>query len=447
VETAEPARALAGNMATERWSTAADRRYVSTPLFRNATYLWVSTIVLSAFGFVFWTAAAWLYPADAVGYGAAAISAIALIAGFANLGLGFGLIRFLPERQESGARLINSVFLVTGAVGLAAAVIFLLGLDLWSPSLGVVRSHPIFAVTFLIASVALSLSTVLDQAFVATRTAHFVLIKNGTLSLGKIVLVAVFALFFASFGIVAAQGLAAAALVALTIFFALPAARRGYRPALQWEPSEVRSIFSFSVGNYAGALLFLAPGSVLTIMVLNILGPEEAAYFYVAWTIGQAASGFAGALSSSLFAEGSHGPDELGRIALRATIGGSLVALVMTFALLVLAEPVLRAFGPEYASNGSNLVRILALSIPAYLFLNIYVGVQRVRKRTGSIVIVAGAMAVTSLLAGYLLSHSMGLEGAGIGWLAGQGAALTAIAIVLMLGRHDRLPFGPQQRP
>src|SRR3990172_1017857 len=291
METVKSPGSLARGVAARTWSIPALRAYASSPLFRNATYLWVSTIVLSAFGFAFWTAAAWLYPADAVGYGAAAISATALIAGFANLGLGFGLIRFLPERQESGARLINSVFLVTGAAGLAAAVTFLLGLDLWSPSLGVVRSHPIFAATFVIAGVAFSLSTVLDQVFVATRTAHFVLIKNGALSLGRIVLVAVFALFFASFGIVAAHGLAATALVALTLFVALPAARRGYRPALQWEPSEVRSIFSFSMGNYVGALLFLAPGSILTIMVLDALGPEAAAYFYVAWAIGQAASG------------------------------------------------------------------------------------------------------------------------------------------------------------
>ena len=56
---------------------------------------------------------------------------------------------------------------------------------------------------------------------------------------------------------------------------------------------------------------------------------------------------------------------------------------------------------------------------------------------------IAVSVAVSPML-GLALSFSpMGLEAVGIGWLAGQGAGLAAIAIVLMPGRHDRLPFGP----
>src|SRR3989304_10617040 len=124
--------------ASRAWSRKALGGYLSLPLFRNAAYLWLNTIVLSGLGFVFWTAVARLYTADAVGYGASAIAAISLVASFSHLGLGFGIIRFLPERRESSAGLVNSVFLVTGATSLLASSVFLLGLDLWAPGLNAV---------------------------------------------------------------------------------------------------------------------------------------------------------------------------------------------------------------------------------------------------------------------------------------------------------------------
>jgi O-antigen/teichoic acid export membrane protein len=439
VETAKPVRALAREVAAGQWSIPVLREYASSPLFRNAAYLWANTIVLSAFGFVFWTAAARLYPADAVGYGASAIAAIALIGWFANLGLGLGVIRYLPERRDSGASLVNSVLLSTAAVGLVASVIFLLGLDLWSPGLRVVRDHPIFAATFLVGAIAFSLSMVLDQVFVAARSARFVLIKNLGLSFSRVTLVVVFASFFASFWIVAAHWVAAAALVGISLFYLLPPALGDYRTAIHWVPREVWSILPFSIGNYAGALLLLVPGSIFTIIVLNNVGPESAAYFYVAWTIGLVASGLATSLSLSLFAEGSQTPSELRRIAPRALLGGSLVAVVATLALLVMAEPVLHLFGREYVSNGSSLLRLLAISVLPYLIVNLYVAVARVQKRVGSIVLVAGAMAATSLVVGYVLSRFIGLEGIGIGWLAGQGAALVVIGVLVRFRLSDIL--------
>lgn len=49
----------------------------------------------------------------------------------------------------------------------------------------------------------------------------------------------------------------------------------------------------------------------------------------------------------------------------------------------------------------------------------------------------AGSLTVTSLVAGYLLSRSFGLEGIGMGWLAGQGAGLVAIGALAGLGHGD----------
>ena len=116
---ARPARAILLEGARP-WSLRTLIEQLRLPLFRNAAYLWLNTIVLSGFGFVFWGTSARLYPADAVGYGASAIAAITLVAGLSHLGLGFGIIRFLPERRQSAVGLINSALLATAIASLLA---------------------------------------------------------------------------------------------------------------------------------------------------------------------------------------------------------------------------------------------------------------------------------------------------------------------------------------
>ena len=438
METVKPIEAPGRGVGAGAWSIPALREYALSPLFRNAGYLWASDIVIGAVGFAFWAVTARFYAADAVGYGASAIAAITLIAAFSTLGLGFGLIRFLPGR-ESSANLINSVLLLVAGVSMFASLVFILGVDLWSPGLRIVRQNQAYAGAFLVGAVAFSLARILDQVFVATRTAGFVLVRNLGASLSRLLLVVVFASFFASFGIVAAFGFATAVWVGISVIFLLPMASDGYRPAVQWRPTEILSIFTFSLGNNAGALLLLAPGYLFTIMVLNTEGPESAAYFYIAWAISGIACGLAMPLSLSLFAEGSQTPDHLRRIASRAFAVGLLAALVPALALLVMAEPVLSLFGSDYASHGAGLLRILAIAGLPFFVVNMYMAVARVQKRVASIVLVAGAMAVTSLLAGYLLGRSMGLEGFGIGWLAGQGAGLVVIGVLVRDSRENKL--------
>ena len=420
--------------APRAWSPRGLIDQVSAPLFQNAAYLWLNTIVLSGFGFVFWAAAALVYPADAVGYAAAAIAAITLIANFSHLGLGIGIIRFLPERKERARALINSVLLVTAAVGLVASAAFLAGLDLWSPGLKFVRDHPLYILTFLVAAIGLSLSFVLDQVFVATRLARFVLVKNLGLATLRTLLLVGLAFHFASFGIVAAHAIAAALLVGVSLVALLPSALTGYRPALECKAKEVFPILSFSAGNYVGNLLLLAPGSLFAVVVLNTSGPESAAYFYIAWTIGVVIWSLPVALATSLFAEGSNDPAQLPSQARKVLlVGAPLAFLIATLAVLA-AGLILRVFGSDYASNGATLLRLLALASLPYLVVNVYISAARVEKRIGAIVLTAGTMATVSLAAGYVLLRSMGLQGVGVAWLAGQASALAVAAATSMRG-------------
>jgi len=50
-----------------------------------------------------------------------------------------------------------------------------------------------------------------------------------------------------------------------------------------------------------------APNMILPIMVLNVLGAEQAAYYYIAYAIAALLFMIPNAISMSLFVEGSHG--------------------------------------------------------------------------------------------------------------------------------------------
>jgi O-antigen/teichoic acid export membrane protein len=113
-------------------------------LYRNAVYLMLNSGVFALTGFVFWIAAAKLYPAEAVGLSSAAISAIGLLAVLSTLGLDYGLIRFLPGSGEKANDMINSCFTIGGVVSIVVSGIFLAGLGIWSPALLPIRESCIY---------------------------------------------------------------------------------------------------------------------------------------------------------------------------------------------------------------------------------------------------------------------------------------------------------------
>ena len=95
----------------------------------------------------------------------------------------------------------------------------------------------------------------------------------------------------------------------------------------------------------------------MPLLVLNVLGPEESAYFYVAWTIATLLFSIPSSLAQSLFAEGSHDKRKLHRDIRRATILSALLLVPAVLFVWLLGGTVLLAFGeatPRALSNCSG---------------------------------------------------------------------------------------------
>ena len=401
-----------------------------TPLFTNAFYLWGTAAGAAVAGFAFWALVARLYDADEVGLGTAALSIVTLLAMFSHLGLGTGLIRFLPESGEGGPRLANAVFTTSVVGAVVSSAVFLVGVPLWAPSLDFLREQPLYTLAFISFVIASTLYAVQTYAFVAIRKAKYILVQVTFLQLTRLAL-PLMAVSFGAFGIVASGGIATA-LGALIGFALLAKGLPGYRPGGVADPASVFKLFPFSLANYVADSLLVTPGLILPLVVVGLLGSTEAAYFYMAWFLGYLLISASAYLALSLFAEGSYDPGALRVLSRNAVAGALAVATVGALFLLLLGDRLLLAFGHDYAAEGVMLLRLVALAALPAAVVNVYLGALRVRRQVGELVIIAGAVAVTTVALSSALLPVMGLAGAGVGNGLGQGLGL-AIVLTRML--------------
>jgi len=395
------------------------RHQIRDPLYRNSLFLMANTILTSGLGFFFWVVVARFYTEEEVGLGAAIISAMTLLALLSRLGLDIALIRFLPK-AEKPVDMINSCFTLSGIVALAVAAIFIAGLDFWSPALGFIKQSAIFSLAFVLFAFLWTLSLMMDFIFIARRRADFVLSKNTIHQLLKIPLPILLVLFFRAFGIVSSWGLAIGVALVISLFFFIPRVQKRYKPMPKLNLGIIKDMWRYSAGNYFASLFMAAPALVLPIMIVNLLGGEENAYFYVAWAIATLLFVIPGAVSQSLFAEGSHFEDKLGVNVRRSYIFIFLLLIPAIILLLLLGKWLLLLYGESYSENALMLLWILGVSSLLVGVNSIYYSILRVRGRIRELVIIAGFITLAVLVGSYLITPMTGIIGIGYVWIAAQ---------------------------
>ena len=253
-------------------------RVTATPLYSNAFYLMLTTVVMALLGFFFWMIVARFYTEAEVGFGSAIISAISLLSIISMVGLNISLVRFLPHTDKP-QDLINSCYTLGSLISLVIAGIFLAGLGFWSPALAFVNQNAIFASAFIVFTILWMLLNMLTFTFIARRRAGFVLLKNTIFAVLRLPLPILFVPFFHTFGIIASWGIAIAVAVVVSIFLFLPKVQDSYKPVPTLNLSLFRDMWRYSSGNYLANLFMVSPVFILPLMVVNMLGAEQNAYF------------------------------------------------------------------------------------------------------------------------------------------------------------------------
>jgi O-antigen/teichoic acid export membrane protein len=400
------------------------RRYMNTAsrLYSNSGFLMLNSGVGAGLGFFYWAVAARITTPEYVGLGSALVSASGFLSFFGSLGLGYGLIRFLPD-SKTPVRLINTCLTFSAITTAVLVILFISTISLWNPSLSFVgRSFP-YSTAYVIMVVMIGILGLLNQVYLSLRRADFSVLQTTVFGLIKISTVFMMVLMFQAFGIFAAWGLGATVAISLSLLFLLPKLQPEYRPTPDLGRKLGKKIFRFSIANFTAEGLWNTPNWLLPLIIAGLLGGEANAYFYVSWSLAGLVFTIPLSISSSLFAEGSYRQDTLS-VDIRR--GMKLAIILIPLAVLILlglGTRLLSLFGAQYAAGGTGLLWVL---LPAVFPLSIntgYIGVLRVQKRLGEIVLLTTTISSITIILSCVLVPRYGIQAAGLSWLIGQGTA------------------------
>jgi O-antigen/teichoic acid export membrane protein len=433
-----PVRAVA--VTWSEWRLASTR---GEPLSMatNSIMLIASKVAALGLGFLCWLLAARLFAASDVGIASAAVSASMLVTQLALLGVGSSVIGLFPGRRSPAVLLDNAISLV-GMASLGAALAFLLVALVALGDLRVVAADPRFAVCFVAFGCAGTVGVLLDQTSTVLRRGDQALSRNAACGLATLGLVppailvaqgdrslAVFAAWTA--GAMVMIGLGAWQLAQRPLDYR-------YRPRLGRELA--MPLLTLGIPNHLLTLAERLPGVVLPILVTELLSPAENAYWYGVWMMAWVVFIIPIQIGITLYAEASHEPAALGRLArqaLRLSLGlGALAA----FAVLAGAGMALSLLGHAYAAAGELPLRIVVLAVAPITVVEVYYGVCRSTRRLGEAIATGLLSAVAALGGAVLVAPSHGLVGIAVVWFAAQMVAgLWAGARLAVLLRTSRV--------
>lgn len=408
-------------------------RHLATPLFKNAYFIMAGSALTSIFGFLSLLVATRLFSVEAVGLTTAAISALGIIAIFSELGLGIGLIRFLPWSGKNGNNMLNSCLTLCGLTSIVLSIIFLSGIRIWSPALLLIRQDISFFLAFVLFALVAALQPLVLNTYLARRNAKFIFISSLITSSLRLVLVIIFAIFLNNtFGLFVSAGLAVAISLMISLKWLLPKVQCDYSPRITIKSDALRDMWHYSMGNYISRSVLLLTPLILPLMVVNILSAEMNAYFYVAWAITSILLVIPSSISNSLFAEGSNEEASLKTNTVKSLKLMLTLLIPLTIIIFILADNILMVFGQSYADNSPLFLRILVLSVIPYAVNYLYISISRVTRNLTNIIKITAILTGLSLGLSYFLMLKIGLVGVVIGYLAGQSIVATAVAIILL---------------
>jgi O-antigen/teichoic acid export membrane protein len=370
----------------------------------------------------YWILAARTYTPAVVGLNAAAISAMMFLAGVSQLNLMSALLRFIPGAGRSTGRFVVSAYLISVSVAAVSSLIFLRGVGTWAPRLSFLGSSPVVIVWFTLATMASCIFVLQDSVLTGLRQATWVPVENAAFSLAKIALLVAFATALPHYGVLASWTIAMALTLlpvnGLILRRLIPqhvAATHG--DVARLAPAQVAR---YVVGDYLGALCWLASTTLLPIMVTQQAGATANAYFFLSWQMAIMLYLVSPNVGSALIVEAATDPTKLGTYSYRVCVQAARIVVPLAAIWMLGAPYVLRLFGPNYASEGTALLRLLALSALPYIVNSLYISVARVQRRVRAIVIVLASLCALVLILSHILLQRYGITGVGVAWLVSQ---------------------------
>jgi O-antigen/teichoic acid export membrane protein len=391
---------------TETASPKLLKRLYNDTLYRNSFFLVTNRGLVVLTGFVFWMVATRLYPVNDVGLAVAFVSSAQLIMSFSLFGFDTSIIRFFNNYDKSS--IFNTSIILVIVSSLALGILYIAGVQYFSPDLAILH-EPVYAAIFLLFTVAMSLSIVTSQTFIALRDAKYSFIQNVLLTLRIPLLIPL--IFLGSFGILSATFIAYILVYAIVLYFLSKFLT--FRPKVDLD--FLKLSYKFSFGNYISNLVSAAAFSLIPLIVLNLTSKADVGIYYMGYTVGYFALQIPVALSTSLFVEGVYGESLKKNLKKTGLVAfGILSATVAFFAIF--GQYVLALFGSDYVS-GIDLLRLIALSSFPYAAYVMFTIILNVKMRVNYIILLNVILFLLVDGLSYLLIPRFGITGIGYAFI------------------------------
>lgn len=330
----------------------------SDSLYRNASYLMISTLVSSIIGFLFWVIYARIFTAEQIGIATTLIAVSTFIANLSLLGFNNSLIYYLPKVQNKSS-VISTSLTTSGIFAFIATIIFILGISFFSPKLSFILHYPFFIIFFIFGNIFLLLNMLSETIFISFRSTKYILIKNTLYSLIKMLL-PILLIAYGALGLYSGYSIAIiiTAIVALILLYK----NFHYLMKISLQINILKKLFSFSIINYFSNLMGMLQTFVIPIMITNLISPRISAYYYIDDLFISFLGIIPGVVTQTLFAEGSHDNTNLKSHVIKS-VGLILIILIPAIIVLVfLGKYLLLAFGKEYSTEGIEFLQIVSFS-------------------------------------------------------------------------------------
>jgi glycosyltransferase involved in cell wall biosynthesis len=226
------------------------------PLQRNNYALMVSSALTAILGLGYWILAARRYPAEEVGRGSATIATMTLLSTVALLNVPGALTRYIPRGRSLTGRLVVSAYVLTGAIASVGSLVFMLGVSVWAPRFGFLRSSVAMGAWFCAATVVWCIFSLQDCLLTGLRRTVWVPVENATFGAAKIRLLFALATVAPGAGIFASWTMPMAALLVPVnlLIFRMLIPRPVRASPRRTEPIRYREVGTFLAGDSAGTM-------------------------------------------------------------------------------------------------------------------------------------------------------------------------------------------------
>ncbi|MGE2835276.1 lipopolysaccharide biosynthesis protein [Mycobacterium sp. SMC-4] len=392
----------------------------------NTASLVAANVLTGVLGLVFWGAAARLYPAEAVGIGAAVLNSAVMLSTLSMLSIDTLCERFLPMAGVRTAALVRQGFTAVAITSLVAGtVVVLVGPDELFVSGAMMLIYPLLVAEH-------ALFALEDKTTAGLGVARWAAAKNVFHALFKLIVLGLLAWTGSSLAIVASWGLVGA----FAFLVVLLAMRRRWRSDPQFlRPSTLpspRVIFRYSYASFALTAVWTAAPLVVPLLVLSQFGAVTSAYFALAWSIVSAAYLTVHLVISPYVAEAVAHPTKIYSLSVRMMQGMAVVALTGSLGLVVLGPLALGLVGGAYRAEGASLLYVAALFIPLSAVAAIFEGFARVTGRLGLIFAVRASAAALIVGGCHAATTTFGLIGVGWLYLAVEFVVATLLIVPLV---------------